>query len=151
MLKIQNLTKVYSEKQKKVTALNCLNLEVAQGDFVALIGPSGCGKSTLLLTLGGMLTPTEGEVWLENQSLYTLSPKDRASVRSSKIGFIFQTFNLIPYLTALQNVQLPLLINGVNKKRQISLATTLLTKMGLEERLHHKPCELSVGQQQREL
>jgi len=116
---------------------------------VSLVGPSGSGKSTLLLMLGGMLSPTSGQVFLEGESLYALSPNGRAELRKRKLGFVFQTFNLVPYLTALENVQVPLYLAGVELAAQQEQATALLERLGLGERLHHKPCELSVGQQQR--
>lgn len=149
MLKLKNLTKTYPGKEGGVKAIDHLSLDIPQGDFAALIGPSGCGKSTLLLMLGGMLSPTEGEVLIDGQSLYDLNPNERALMRRTKIGFVFQTFNLIPYLTALQNVQVPFLLSGLNEKEQKLRAMQLLEKVGLQNRMEHKPSELSVGQQQR--
>lgn len=118
-------------------------------DFVAVVGPSGSGKSTLLLMLGGMLSPSSGRVLLEGQSLYDLNADGRARLRKKKVGFVFQTFNLVPYLTAIENVQVPLYLAGVEQKEQEDRATALLDRMGLADRMHHKPSELSVGQQQR--
>ncbi|MBI5059934.1 ABC transporter ATP-binding protein [candidate division KSB1 bacterium] len=149
MLKIEGAKKHYRHRGQTVAAMDDISLEVAAGEFVALVGPSGSGKSTLLLTLGGMLSPTEGRVYLDGTSLYELSPDARARVRRAKIGFVFQTFNLIPYLTALENVQIPLLLGGVNEGEQKQRAVKLLSRMGLADRLDHKPSELSVGQQQR--
>jgi len=149
MLKIEGAKKQYKHRGQIVTAMDDVWLEIPQGDFVSLVGPSGSGKSTLLLSLGGMLSPTEGKVYLEGTSLYDLSPDARADVRRKKIGFVFQTFNLIPYLTALENVQIPLLLAGASDDEQKTKAVSLLERVGLADRLDHKPSELSVGQQQR--
>lgn len=149
MLKVNKISKIYTKSDKQVKAIDNVSLEISSGDFVSLMGPSGSGKSSLLLMLGGMLTPSQGEVIIDGQSLYDLNPDKISSLRQEKIGFIFQTFNLIPYLTALQNVQVPLLLKGMSGKQQIEKATDLLEKVGLSERIHHEPAELSVGQQQR--
>ncbi len=149
MLRIENAKKHYKHRGQIVKAMDEMFLDVASGDFVALVGPSGSGKSTLLLTLGGMLSPTEGKVFIDGTSLYDLSPDDRARLRKQKIGFVFQSFNLIPYLTAQENVQVPLLLANMNEGEQKNRAVELLTRVGLGDRLDHKPSELSVGQQQR--
>lgn len=149
MLQVKNISKVYQKNDQEVKAIDNVTLNLTNGDFVSLIGPSGSGKSSLLLMLGGMLTPTFGKVWLEGQSLYDLSAEERSPLRQKKIGFVFQTFNLIPYLSALENVQIPLLLSGLKPKEQADKATHLLEKVGLYDRMHHKPSELSVGQQQR--
>ena len=116
---------------------------------MAVVGPSGSGKSTLLLMLGGMLSPSSGKVLFETQSLYDLSPDERARLRRRNIGFVFQQFNLVPYLTAQENVQVPLYIAGTTSQEQETRAAALLERVGLGDRRHHKPSELSVGQQQR--
>jgi putative ABC transport system ATP-binding protein len=116
---------------------------------VSVVGPSGSGKSTLLLMLGGMLSPSAGRVLLSDQSVYDLSSDKRARLRKENIGFVFQTFNLVPYLTALENVQVPLFLAATDDKSQYEKATALLDRVGLGDRLDHKPTELSVGQQQR--
>ncbi|MDD2714940.1 MAG: ABC transporter ATP-binding protein [Candidatus Wallbacteria bacterium] len=139
----------YRRRGKTVNALQDANLEICDGDYLSIVGPSGSGKSTLLLTLGGMLTPTKGRVMAGSESLYDLAPVKRAQLRREKIGFVFQTFNLIPYLTALENVQVPLLLAGASEARQQERAKQLLERLGLSDRLDHKPGELSVGQQQR--
>lgn len=149
MLKVKSVSKIYKTRGEEVRAIDNVSLEIAKGDFVSIIGPSGSGKSSLLLMLGGMLFPSLGKVFINNQSLYDLSPNEIAVLRQKKIGFVFQTFNLIPYLSAIQNVQLPLLLGGLHEKDQIEKAQCLLKRVGLEDRMDHKPSELSVGQQQR--
>lgn len=149
MFKLKNVSKIYKKGHQEVKAIDDISLEIQSGDFVSLIGPSGSGKSSLLLILGGMLSPTFGQVWVDNQLIYELSPNLRAQLRQKKIGFVFQTFNLIPYLSAIQNVQVPLFLNGLNEKYQRVRAEHLLERVGLKDRLEHKPAELSVGQQQR--
>ena len=149
MLRMDSVSKKYRHRGQYVTALDNASVSIPKGDFVSLVGPSGSGKSTLLLMLGGMLSPTSGQVFLDGQSLYGLSPNGRAELRKQKLGFVFQTFNLVPYLTALENVQVPLYLAGVKADEQCDQATALLERLGLGDRLHHKPCELSVGQQQR--
>jgi len=149
MLRMDCVSKKYLHRGQYVTALDNASVTIAKGDFVSLVGPSGSGKSTLLLMLGGMLSPSSGQVFLDGQSVYALSPNGRAALRKQKLGFVFQTFNLVPYLTALENVQVPLYLAGVEPAAQQEQAAALLERLGLGERLHHKPCELSVGQQQR--
>ena len=149
MLRMDQVTKTYVRRHHETAGLRQADLEIEDGDFVAIVGPSGSGKSTLLLMLGGMLSPTSGRVLIDGQSVYDLPTNGRAALRKLKIGFVFQTFNLVPYLSALQNVQIPLLLQGVAEKDQIDAATRLLTRVGLGDRLDHKPAELSVGQQQR--
>jgi putative ABC transport system ATP-binding protein len=149
MLKLTSVTKAYSHNGRRVLALNDVSLEIAKGDFVSVVGPSGSGKSTLLLVLGGMLAPESGQVSVDGQSLYELSTEARAAHRKNKIGFVFQTFNLVPYLTAVENVQIPLFLAGLKKHDQQERAAALLERLGLADRLDHKPSELSVGQQQR--
>src|SRR5512135_3120408 len=114
MLRIEKISKSYRRRGQVVAALKDASLVLPAGDFVAVVGPSGCGKSTLLLMLGGMLSPSSGRVVLEHQSLYDLTSDQRARLRQQKIGFVFQTFNLVPYLTALENVQVPLYLAGLD-------------------------------------
>lgn len=149
MLKVKSVSKIYRKGGQEVKAVDNVSLEIPWGDFVSIIGPSGSGKSSLLLMLGGMLSPTNGQIWIDEVPLYALNPDQRAHLRQKKIGFVFQTFNLIPYLTALQNVQVPLLLSGLDENSQKGKAQALLEKVGLKDRLDHKPGELSVGQQQR--
>src|SRR3989304_4353476 len=105
MLKMENVSKAYQHRGQTVTALDNATVEIPRGDFVSVVGPSGSGKSTLLLMLGGMLSPSEGRVLLEDESIYDMHPNQRAQLRRQKVGFVFQTFNLVPYLSALENVQ----------------------------------------------
>lgn len=149
MLRMENATKTYRHRRQNVVALDGATLDIPDGDFISLVGPSGSGKSTLLLMLGGMLSPTSGRVLLDEQSIYDLNTDGRARLRKDNIGFVFQTFNLVPYLTALENVQIPLFLRGLKEVDQSERATALLERVGLGDRLDHKPSELSVGQQQR--
>ena len=149
MIALQAVSKNFLHRGKSVAALANVTLEIPKGDFVAIIGPSGSGKSTFLHLLGGMLSPTQGKVRIENDSLYELTPDQRSALRKKKMGFVFQTFNLVPYLTALENVQVPLVLAGLEEGNQKARAETLLGRVGLSDRLDHKPSELSVGQQQR--
>lgn len=149
MLQMERVTKSYRHRRSTVAALDGADLTINAGDFISLVGPSGSGKSTLLLMLGGMLSPTSGRVLLNGQSVYDVAPNTRARLRKENIGFVFQTFNLVPYLTAQENVQVPLCLNGVAADAQAQRAVELLQRVGLGDRLDHKPTELSVGQQQR--
>ncbi len=149
MLRMENVSKNYRHRGQVVTALNEANAEISDGDFVSIVGPSGSGKSTLLLMLGGMLSPSAGRVLLDDKSIYDLDANARAQLRKQKVGFVFQTFNLVPYLTAIENVQVPLYLVGRDDASQQAKAEELLARVGLSDRMHHKPCELSVGQQQR--
>ncbi|QEG24674.1 ABC transporter ATP-binding protein [Mariniblastus fucicola] len=149
MLCMENVTKTYEMRRQTVAALTEADLSIPAGDFISLVGPSGSGKSTLLVMLGGMLSPTSGRVLLDGESVYDLDVDARARLRKSKVGFVFQTFNLIPYLTASENVQVPLYLSGTESNDQEQRAAELLDRVGLGDRLYHKPAELSVGQQQR--
>jgi putative ABC transport system ATP-binding protein len=146
---MENVSKAYTHRGRLVKALDGATLHIPAGDFVSVVGPSGSGKSTLLLMLGGMLSPSQGRVLLGANSVYDLSPVERARMRREKVGFVFQTFNLVPYLSALENVQVPLFLAKMEEKAQKERATALLERVGLADRLDHKPGELSVGQQQR--
>jgi putative ABC transport system ATP-binding protein len=149
MFELQEVCKSYVRRGHSVTALRASSLTIPRGDYAAIVGPSGSGKSTLLSVLGGMLTPDGGKVLLDSVSIYDLPVAKRTSFRRERIGFVFQTFNLVPYLTALENVQIPLFLAGLPDDEQQVRAETLLERVGLGERLHHKPSELSTGQQQR--
>lgn len=149
MLKVKNVSKIYKKGCQEVKAIDDVSLTISKGDFVSITGPSGSGKSSLLLMLGGMLSPSLGKILIDEDSLYELNPNERASLRQKKMGFVFQTFNLIPYLSAMQNVQVPLFLSGMDEKTQMERAQVLLERVGLGDRMDHIPSELSVGQQQR--
>jgi putative ABC transport system ATP-binding protein len=149
VLRLENVSKSYPRPGGAVLALRPTTLEVAAGDFVAVVGPSGSGKTTLLSILGGMLAPTAGKVWLEGRSVYDLPVPQRARLRRERVGFAFQAFNLVPYLTALENVQVPLYLAGRPPAEQRRRALALLGRVGLADRAGHRPAELSAGQQQR--
>ena len=148
-IEIKNLSKTFGKSNTKVIALNNINLSIEQGDFISILGPSGSGKSTLLLTIAGLITPSQGEVIYDNQAIFNLSSFERAKLRSENIGFVFQLFYLVPYLNAVENVQLPLLASSATKNGKYDKAVGLLKRVGLENRLYHKPEELSVGERQR--
>jgi len=149
MLELKEVTKVYEMGESQVHSLDGVSLQVEEGDFLAVMGPSGSGKSTLLYTVGGLLTPTKGDVTVNGKSIYLLNQRERAKFRRENIGFIFQTFELLPYLTALENVMLPLHLAGKSSADQEEAAKEALAKVGLEKRACHKPTELSGGEQQR--
>lgn len=149
MINLDGISKTFSRRDTSVTALQPTSLDIQQGEYVSIVGPSGSGKTTLLSILGGMLAPTTGKLFLNGQSLYDLSVSERTRQRGRKIGFIFQTFNLVPYLSALQNVQVPLYLTGMKPAQQTERARSTLERVGLGDRIHHRPRELSVGQQQR--
>ena len=149
MFHLQDITKVYRRRQQEVVAFKTTSLDIGLGEYVAVVGPSGSGKTTLLSMLGGMLSPDTGKVWFGGESLYDLTVTERTRRRREQIGFVFQTFNLVPYLTALENVQVPLFLHGVSKSEQRDRAVALLDQVGLGNRIEHKPSELSTGQQQR--
>jgi len=149
MFRLENVSRTYVRHGQTVTALQCDDLRIAAGEYVAVVGPSGSGKTTLLSLLGGMLSPTAGRIWLDDGSVYEQSVAARSAIRRERMGFVFQTFNLIPYLTALQNVQVPLGLNNVPRDMQEKRAASMLQRFGLGDRLNHKPSEMSVGQQQR--
>jgi putative ABC transport system ATP-binding protein len=145
----ENLTKIYGTGEAAVTALNDINLSIQEGEFVAVMGPSGCGKSTLLHLLGGLDRPTRGSVRIHDADLTTLSDDRLTELRRKQIGFIFQFFNLIPVLDAVANASLPLVLDGVRQPEANARAEEWLRRMGLADRLHHRPDQLSGGQQQR--
>ena len=148
-MKIENVSKKYTRHSQSTMVLDNVTLDFPRGDFACIVGPSGIGKSTLLLMLGGMLSPSAGRVLLNNQSLYDLPSDQRAHLRRKEMGFVFQSFNLVTYLSALENVQVPLFLAGVNHGAQRDKAAALLERVGLADKLDHKPSELSIGQQQR--
>lgn len=148
MIKIKNVGKIFSQKHSTVTALKNISLEIEDGEFLSVIGPSGSGKSTFLLTLGGMSAPSDGKILWDNESIYDWKLNRLAEWRAQKVGFVFQTFNLIPYLNVYENVRIALDLSMNNNKNGQDVYT-ILEKMKLSERLEHIPGELSVGQQQR--
>jgi putative ABC transport system ATP-binding protein len=149
MFRLNGVTKTYARRDETVLAFQCDSLTISRGEYLAIVGPSGSGKTTLLSLLGGMLSPSNGQIWLEDCSLYDLSVADRARVRRERMGFVFQTFNLVPYLTAVENVQVPLCLGRLPAETQRQQAEAILDRFGLEARRNHKPFELSIGQQQR--
>lgn len=150
MLELCNVTKAFIKNRKgQVAALNEINLKVERGDFLSIVGPSGSGKSTLLFIIGALMNPTEGEVLLNDKNIYDTTPSYRAKLRLQEIGFVFQTFNLIPYLSALDNVALPAKLLKNSSKKAVGRAKELLERFGLGPRLDHKFSELSVGERQR--
>ena len=149
MIRTENLTKLYTMNGKTVTALDHVTLRVQKGEYAAIVGPSGSGKSTLMHLLGCLDTPTSGSYRLHGRDVSTLGKDELAQVRGQEIGFVFQGFQLLPRLTAAENVALPLLLCGVPPKERAAAARALLEQVGLGERLHHTPNQLSGGQQQR--
>ncbi|MDE1224865.1 ABC transporter ATP-binding protein [Vibrio aestuarianus] len=147
IIKAQSLSKTVSTNQEHLTILKEVNLEIKSGESVAIVGTSGAGKSTLMTLLAGLDTPTQGEVELLGQPLSKLDDEARAAIRSESVGFVFQSFLLIPSLSALENVTLPCLLKG--EKEDIERAKSLLISVGLEHRMHHSPAQLSGGEQQR--
>ena len=148
-IQTQNLTKIYGTGATAVTALDHVNLTVEPGEFVAVMGPSGCGKSTLLHLAGGLDRPSEGEVFIDGQSLAGLPDDALTELRRRRIGFIFQFFNLIPVLDALENTALPLLLDNAKPAEARERAAQWLERFDLSGRLHNRPDQLSGGQQQR--
>ena len=148
LIRLENLYKIYPGPQE-VRALDGVSLSVEAGEFVAIVGHSGSGKSTLMNMLGCLDTPTSGAYFLEGRDVSRLRDDELSEIRNVQIGFIFQGFNLIPGLDALENVELPLLYRGIGKSQRRQLAMDALRRVGLAERLHHRPAEMSGGQQQR--
>ena len=147
ILTLKNLTKVYGKGDTAVTAVDHMDLEIEKGQFVSIVGTSGSGKSTLLHLIGGVDTPTEGEVIIDGDNVYELNDNNRSILRRRKIGFIFQQYNLIPVLIVEENIKMPLLLDG-NKVDQKKI-DEIIEKLGLTERKNHLPNQLSGGQQQR--
>lgn len=149
IIELRKVWKTYKMGENNVHALQGINLYVYPGEFLAIQGPSGSGKSTAMNLVGCLDTPTHGEVYLDGQDIANLSESDLAQIRGRKIGFIFQKFNLIDTLTALENVMLPMTFQGISEKERKARAEHLLRQFGLGERMDHKPNQLSGGQQQR--
>jgi putative ABC transport system ATP-binding protein len=149
VIQTESLTKIYGDTAHRVIALNGVSMSVQEGELVAIMGPSGSGKSTLLYLLGGLEKPSEGKVWLDEKDISSLSDDALSKLRRQKIGFIFQFFNLIPVLTAQENVAMPLILDGVPRGEALRRADQALQRVGLLDRKSHRPSELSGGEQQR--
>jgi len=149
VIELRNLQRHFKMGNEVVKALRGIDLDVEKGEYIALMGPSGSGKSTLMNILGALDTPTEGKYRLNNQKVENLSDKELAEIRNKEIGFVFQTFNLLPRTTALENVALPLIYAGKSKSERLKKAKEILKMVGLEDRMTHLPNELSGGQRQR--
>jgi len=149
MIQTKNLKKIYTTEEVETTALENVNFEVNEGEFVAIMGPSGCGKSTLLNLLGLLDNPTEGEYYLFDQEVSRYSERQRANLRKANIGFVFQSFNLIDELTVYENIELPLLYQGVSGSERKKRVNNVLEKMEIMPRKNHFPQQISGGQQQR--
>ncbi|WP_293672546.1 ABC transporter ATP-binding protein [uncultured Parabacteroides sp.] len=149
MIKAINLTKIFRTESVETTALNGVNLEINEGEFLAIMGPSGCGKSTLLNLLGLLDNPTDGELWFLGQEVSRYTENNRTDLRNGNIGFVFQSFNLIDELTVFENVELPLLYAGVSVKERVERVDAALDRMQIAHRSEHFPQQLSGGQQQR--
>ncbi len=149
VISVDSLRKTYVMGTTKVHALQSITLDILENEYVALMGPSGSGKSTLMNLLGCLDTPTKGNYILNDNEVSKMSDGDLASIRNKEIGFVFQTFNLLPRLTSLENVALPLIYGGVSKKARLEKAQYVLDIVGLGDRVHHRPNELSGGQRQR--
>lgn len=149
MIEIRNVTKTYDTGKIQFQALRDISLTIAKGEYTAIIGPSGSGKSTLMNIIGCLDTPTTGEFFFEGTEISKYSEDQLAEIRNKKIGFVFQSFNLLTKISAIENVELPLIYRGVSAKERREMALRVMELVGLSERIHHKPTELSGGQQQR--
>ena len=149
LIKVRDIYKIYNPGENEVHALDGVSLDVYEGEFVAIIGHSGSGKSTLMNMLGCLDVPTQGTYILNGRDVSRLTDNELSDVRNNQIGFIFQGFNLIPNLTAIENVELPLIYRKVDRATRRRLSVEALKRVGLEERMKHKPAEMSGGQQQR--
>lgn len=149
LIRLENLDKTYFRGKIEVQALKDVNLEIKENEFVAVVGPSGSGKSTLMNIMGCLDTPTGGKYLLDGIDVGAMDEDELAEIRNKKIGFVFQSFNLLPQLTALENVELPLIYRRIPSRERIERAVQALEMVGLKDRLDHRPSELSGGQQQR--
>ena len=149
VIRIRDLTRAYEMGTERILALRGVTLDIASNEYLAIMGPSGSGKSTMMNLLGCLDTPTSGEYWLNGEEVSRLSDDALARVRNREIGFVFQTFNLLPRATALHNVELPLVYAGVSGRERRERALQALDRVGLANRVHHRPNELSGGQRQR--
>ena len=149
IIRLEHISKIYHPGENEIRALSDVSLTIHKGEFVAIVGQSGAGKSTLMNLLGCLDTPTDGAYILEGSDVSTLSDQQLSAIRNRQIGFIFQGFNLIPSLTALENVELPLIYRGVGREERRRAARESLERVGLSNRMRHRPAEMSGGQQQR--
>jgi len=149
IIRTENVKKRYVTGDEVLWALKGIDLDIRRGEFISIMGPSGSGKSTFFNQIGALDVPTEGRVLFEGQSVFDMSERQQAWFRCNRIGYIFQTFNLIQVMTALQNVTLPMVFQGASKEEAARRGTAILERVGLGHRIHHKPFELSGGQQQR--
>ncbi len=149
MIRMRKVSKVYGSGAAKVEALKDIDIDIEKNDFLGLIGPSGSGKSTLMHIMGCLDTPTGGEYYLDDRNVEGLTHNQLAEIRNERIGFVFQNFNLLPYATAFENVEIPMLFKGMRTRARRARALELLERVGLAGRAHHKPNELSGGEMQR--
>ena len=149
LISLKNIFKIYNVGGEEVRALDGIDLDILENEYLAIMGPSGSGKSTLMNMIGCLDTPTSGIYEFEGEMVQVMDDSQLASIRNRKIGFVFQTFNLLPKATAQHNVEIPLVYANINNKDRAKLATDALESVGLADRLHHKPNELSGGQRQR--
>jgi len=149
MISMNNICKVYETGKVRFEALRGIDLDVKDNEFIAIVGPSGSGKSTLMNLMGCLDTPTDGEYYLEDERVETLSPNQLAEVRNKKVGFVFQAFNLLPYASAYENVELPMIFSGMKGRERKKRVTDLLNRVGLGNKMTNKPTEMSGGEMQR--
>ncbi len=149
VIELKDVWKIYKSGEVETVALRGINLDIKKGEFISIMGPSGSGKSTLMNQIGALDTPTKGDVYLKGHNIKHLSENSLAQIRGKYIGFVFQRYNLIPTLNAIENVMLPMIFQGVEFDRRLDVATSLLKKVGLEKRINNRPTEMSGGEQQR--
>ncbi len=149
IIELQNVAKYYEMGESVVKAVDKVNINIKKGDFIVIIGPSGSGKSTMMNMIGALDLPTQGEIFLDEKNIAHLAESELAQIRGKKIGFVFQTFNLIPTLTALENITLPMIFQGIDKEERIKKAEKILENVRLTHRKNHLPSELSGGERQR--
>jgi putative ABC transport system ATP-binding protein len=149
IIELRDVHKIYKLGDEEVNALSDINLKIQRGDFIAIVGPSGSGKSTMMNLVGALDLSNKGDIFLDGQNIEELEESELAQIRGKKIGFVFQTFNLIPTLNAVENIALPMIFHGVAKKERIERAEEILEEVGLAHRRNHLPKELSGGERQR--